>query len=75
MSKIIHHMCKIYRKAEYQHWINTVCEYIKSHNLKKAWKWLKTTAKVDKFKNMSPEQGCTRFMYLNRLQGELTLLL
>ena len=22
-----------------------------------------------------PEQGCTRFMYLNRLQGELTLLL
>jgi len=43
-------MCNIYRKAEYQHWINTVCEYIKSHNLKKAWKWLKTTAKVDKFK-------------------------
>ena len=23
---------------------------------------------------MNPEQGCTRFMYLNRLQGELTLL-
>ena len=22
-----------------------------------------------------PEQGCTRFMYLNRLQGKLTLLL
>ena len=26
---------------------------MKSHNPKKAWKWLKTTAKVDKCKNMS----------------------
>ena len=46
-------MCNIYRKTGYQHWINTGCEYMKSHNPKKAWKWLKTTAKVDKFKNMS----------------------
>jgi len=53
MCKIIHDMCNIYRKTEYQHWINTGCEYMKSHNPKKAWKWLKTTAKVDKFKNMS----------------------
>ena len=53
MYKIFHDMCNIYRKTEYQHWINIGCEYIKSHNPKKAWKWLKTTAKVDKFKNMS----------------------
>jgi len=44
MCKIIHDMCNIYRKTEYQHWINTGCEYMKSHNQKKAWKWLKTTA-------------------------------
>ena len=23
MCKIFHHMCNIYRKTEYQHWINT----------------------------------------------------
>jgi len=46
-------MCNIYRKAEYQHWINTGYEYMKFQNPKKIWKWLKTTAKVDKFKNMS----------------------
>jgi len=45
-------MCNIYMKTEYQHWINTGCEYMKSHNPKKAWKWPKATAKVDKFKNM-----------------------
>ena len=45
MCKIIHHMCNIYRKTEYQHWINTGCEYMKSHNPKKAWKRLKTTSK------------------------------
>ena len=50
---IVHHMYNICRKAEYQYRINAGCEYMKSHNPKKAWKWLKTTAKVDKFKNMS----------------------
>ena len=38
MCKIIHYICNIYRKAEYQHWSNTGCEYKKSHKPMKAWK-------------------------------------
>ena len=53
--KIIHMMCNHFRKEEYQHWINSGCEYMKSHNPKKAWKWLKKTAKTDKYQNMSSQ--------------------
>jgi hydroxypyruvate isomerase len=42
-------MHNIFRKAEYQHWINLGCEYMKFHNPKKALKWLKKTVKVNKF--------------------------
>ncbi len=52
---IIHSMCNQYRKEEYQHWINSGCEYMKSHNPRKAWKWLKRTAKVDKFSSATTQ--------------------
>ena len=45
----IHKACNEFRKLEYQHWIASGCEYIKSHNPRKAWKWIKITAKVGKF--------------------------
>ena len=48
LCKDIHHKCNEFRKQEYLHWIKTGCEYVKSHNPKKAWKWIKTTAKIGK---------------------------
>ena len=38
----------------HQHWIASGCEYVKSHNPRKAWKWIKTTAKVGKSFSASP---------------------
>jgi len=50
----IHKACNDFRKKEYQHWIASGCEYVKSHNPRKAWKWIKTTAKVGKSFSASP---------------------
>ena len=44
----IHKACNEHRKLEYQHWIASGCEYAKSHNPRKAWQWIKRTAKVGK---------------------------
>ena len=44
----IHKACNEHRKKEYQHWIASGCEYAKSHNPRKAWKWIKRTAKIGK---------------------------
>jgi len=48
LCAVIHKKCNEYRKLEYLHWIKTGCEYMKSHNPKKAWKWIKRTAKIGK---------------------------
>jgi len=42
----IHKKCNEFRKQDYLHWIKSGCDYMKSHNPKKAWKWIKTTAKI-----------------------------
>ena len=44
----IHKACNKFRKLEYQYWIASGCEYINSHNPRKAWKWIKITAKIGK---------------------------
>ena len=44
----IHKACNEHRKKEYQHWIISGCDFVKSHNPKKAWQWIKRTAKVGK---------------------------
>jgi len=41
---------------EYQHWIASSCEYIKSHNPRKAWQWIKKTAKIGKSVSTNPIQ-------------------
>ena len=48
LCDIIHKKCNDFRKQEYLHWIQVGCEYMKSHNPKKAWKWIKRTAKIGK---------------------------
>jgi len=48
LCKVIHKKCNEYRKQEYLHWIKVGCEYVKSHNPKKAWKWIHRTAKTGK---------------------------
>jgi len=49
ICSIIHLKCNRFRKEEYQHWINSGCEYMKSHNPKFAWNWIKEAAKMNKF--------------------------
>jgi len=38
---------------EYQHWIASSCEYVKSHNPRNAWQWIKKTAKIGKSVSIS----------------------